>query len=278
MRCWAAFLVVLVAGFHFVPSMGQTYGSGSASGSGTGSGSASGSAFVSGQTGTSGTAGSGSASGGQGAGQFSNGGTGSGFAGSAGAGRTVGAGFGAGTGAAGRGVAGFPGFVGTAGTAGQGGAGAFQRGTSVIQQQPTPTVTQTVTIDRFTTLTDIVFQSYGVTLTQFVVETATRPVQQVVVTPVNDQVAITTTVLHRPEYITLTETKSDFRLAVRTSVSHVTLTHTAYNIMHVPFTITATETVHLTSPVVRTVISTQRQVVTDYRTIVNTVYARGGYH
>ena len=65
---------------------------------------------------------------------------------------------------------------------------------------------------------------------------------QVVVTPVNDQVAVSTTVLHRPEFITLTETKSDFRLAVRTSVTHVTLTHTAYNIMHVPFTITATET------------------------------------
>ncbi|MPD06674.1 hypothetical protein E2C01_102498 [Portunus trituberculatus] len=48
--------------------------------------------------------------------------------------------------------------------------------------------------------------------------------------------------------------------------------------MHVPFTITATETVHLTSPVVRTVISTQRQVVTDFRTIVNTIYVHGGYH
>ncbi|MGU0940920.1 hypothetical protein ACSETY_34850, partial [Pseudomonas aeruginosa] len=126
----------------------------------------------------------------------------------------------------------------------------------------------TVTIDRFTTLTDIVFNSYSVTLTQFVVETATRPVQQVVVTPVNDQVAIATTVIYRPEYVTLTETKSDFRLDVRTSVSHVTLTHTSYNIIHMPFTITATETVHLTSPVVRTVINTQRQVVTDYRTIV----------
>ncbi|MGU0940889.1 hypothetical protein ACSETY_34680, partial [Pseudomonas aeruginosa] len=87
--------------------------------------------------------------------------------------------------------------------------------------------------------------------------------------------AITTTVLHRPEYITLTETKSDFRLAVRTSISHVTLTHTSYNIIHMPFTITATETVQLTSPVVRTVINTRRHVVTDYRTIVNTVYVRG---
>ena len=36
-----------------------------------------------------------------------------------------------------------------------------------------------MTEDRFTTLTDIVFQSYGVTGTQFVVRTATRPLQQV---------------------------------------------------------------------------------------------------
>ncbi|XP_063879239.1 uncharacterized protein LOC135110640 [Scylla paramamosain] len=285
MRSSVAILVVVVAGV-FVPGMAQQYASGSDTvfGSGqTGSSSTVGSGSGSSSSqGSLGSAGSGSASAGQGAGQSGSGAAGSGFAGFAGAGRPIG---GSGTGgaafagaaAAGRGVAGFPGFGGAAGTAGQGGAASFQRGTSVIQQQATTTVTVTVTIDRFTTLTDIVFQSFEVTLTQFVVQTATRPVQKVVSTPVNDQVAITTTVLHRPEYITLTETKSDFRLAVRTSISHVTLTHTSYNIIHMPFTITATETVQLTSPVVRTVINTRRHVVTDYRTIVNTVYVRG-YH
>ncbi|KAG0728911.1 hypothetical protein GWK47_031474 [Chionoecetes opilio] len=122
-------------------------------------------------------------------------------------------------------------------------------------------------------LTDTVFQSYGVTLTQFAVQTVTRPIQQVVVTPVDDVVAVATTQVLRPEYITLTETKSDFRLAVRTSVTHVTLTHTSYAITHVPFTITATETVQITSAVVRTVIDTVSRVVTDYRTLLNTVFS-----
>ncbi|KAG0719572.1 hypothetical protein GWK47_007245 [Chionoecetes opilio] len=54
------------------------------------------------------------------------------------------------------------------------------------------------------------------------------------VTPVDDVVAVATTQVLRPEYITLTETKSDFRLALRTSVTHVTLTHTSYAITHVP--------------------------------------------
>lgn len=61
-------------------------------------------------------------------------------------------------------------------------------------------------------------------------------------TPVDDRVAISTTIVQSPEYVTVTETKSDFRLVVRTSVNHVTLTHTSYVITHVPYTMTATET------------------------------------
>lgn len=64
---------------------------------------------------------------------------------------------------------------------------------------------------------------------------------QVVATPVDDFVVLVTTVIQRPEFITVTETKSDFRLAVRTSVTRVTVTHTSYAITNVPFTITATE-------------------------------------
>ncbi|KAG0722492.1 hypothetical protein GWK47_044410 [Chionoecetes opilio] len=173
---------------------------------------------------------------------------------------------------------GFGGSVDQGGAAFVGGSGGQGFATSVFHQQIVPTVTQTVTVDAFTTLTDTVFQSYGVTLTQFAVQTVTRPIQQVVVTPVDDVVAVATTQVLRPEYITLTETKSDFRLAVRTSVTHVTLTHTSYAITHVPFTITATETVQITSAVVRTVIDTVSRVVTDYRTLLNTVFVHGGYY
>ena len=40
--------------------------------------------------------------------------------------------------------------------------------------------------DRFTTLTDIVFQGYGVTQRQFVVQTAIKPLQQVSYTSTYD--------------------------------------------------------------------------------------------
>ena len=60
-------------------------------------------------------------------------------------------------------------------------------------------------------------------------------------TPVNDAVSLSTSVVVHPAYVTLTEVKSDFRVIVKTSVSRVTVTHTSYNIKHVPFTITTTE-------------------------------------
>ncbi|KAG0718481.1 hypothetical protein GWK47_052362 [Chionoecetes opilio] len=164
-------------------------------------------------------------------------------------------------------------FQGFGGSVDQGGA-AFMVGSggqgfapSVLQQQTVPTVTQTVTVDTFTTLTDTVFQSYGVTLTQFAVQTVTRPIQQ----PWPPRRS-------SGRNKSLTETKSDFCLAVRTSVTHVTLTHTSYAITHVPFTITATQTVRITSAVVRTVVDTVSRVVTDYRTLLNTVFVHAGYY
>lgn len=147
--------------------------------------------------------------------------------------------------------------------------------TSVVQAQATPTLTFTVTNNVFITLTDLVLNSVGVTQTQFVAQTTTVPTQQVVTTPVDDIVVLATTVVQRPEYVTVTETKSDFRLAIRTSVTHVTITHTSYAITNVPFTITATEVVTITSPVVRTVVNTQVSTVTDYRTVANTVFVHG---
>ena len=64
---------------------------------------------------------------------------------------------------------------------------------------------------------------------------------QVVPTPVNHALALSTSVVVHPAYVTITDTKSDFRVNVRTSVTYVTLTHTTNEIMHVPFTLTTTE-------------------------------------
>ncbi|XP_045126352.1 uncharacterized protein LOC123513312 [Portunus trituberculatus] len=148
----------------------------------------------------------------------------------------------------------------------------------VIQQEATPTVTRTVTVDAFETLTDLVLHSVAVTRTQFSIVTATRGTTVVVATPVNHGLALTTSIVVRPVYVTVTDTKTDFRVDLRTSVNYVTLTHTSYDITHVPFTLTSTETVTVTSPVVRTVIRTSVEAVTNYHTATTTAHVHGGYY
>ncbi|KAK8394339.1 hypothetical protein O3P69_006504 [Scylla paramamosain] len=157
-------------------------------------------------------------------------------------------------------------------------AAGFRFPSRVIQEEATPTVTRTVTIDAFETLTDLVLHSVAVTRTQFNLVTTTRLTRVVVPTPINHGLALTTSVVVSPAYVTVTETKSDFRVVLRTSVSYVTLTHTSYAIMHVPFTLYITETVEVTSPVVRTVINTSVEAVTNYHTVTSTAYVHGGYH
>ncbi|XP_050693845.1 uncharacterized protein LOC126984269 isoform X1 [Eriocheir sinensis] len=148
---------------------------------------------------------------------------------------------------------------------------------SVITKPITPTVTQTSTIDSFQTLTDLVLHSVPVTQTHFTLLTTTQLTRVVVPTPVNDLMDLETTVIASPMFVTITETYSHFRVVVRTSINYVTLTHTSYAITHVPYTITATQTVRVTSPMVKTVIQTSVHGVTDYRTVAHTVYVHGGY-
>ncbi|XP_045126351.1 uncharacterized protein LOC123513311 [Portunus trituberculatus] len=148
----------------------------------------------------------------------------------------------------------------------------------VIQQEATPTVTRTVTVDAFETLTNLVLHSVAVTRTQFSIVTATRGTTVVVATPVNHGLALTTSIVVRPVYVTVTDTKTDFRVDLRTSVNYVTLTHTSYDITHVPFTLTSTETVTVTSPVVKTVITTSVEAVTNYHTATTTARVHGGYY
>ena len=50
----------------------------------------------------------------------------------------------------------------------------FGFASSIVRQQVTPTVTETVTVDQFKTLTDLVLHSVPVTQTQFTVRTTTR--------------------------------------------------------------------------------------------------------
>lgn len=62
------------------------------------------------------------------------------------------------------------------------------------------------------------------------------------VTAVDDRVALQTVAVTRPTSVTITEVKTDFSLVTAVSVSHVTLTHSAYIVRQRVLTTTATET------------------------------------
>ncbi|XP_069161382.1 uncharacterized protein [Procambarus clarkii] len=143
-----------------------------------------------------------------------------------------------------------------------------------------PTVTQFVTIDRFVTLTDQAFQSVAVTLTSLTVQTVTTGTRAVVQTPVDDRVALETTVVVRPSTLTVTYVQSDFRIVTERSLDYVTIAHTSYVIIQTTYTTTATQVLSYTTTLVRTNINTKSTVFTDYRTVTDTVLvpgARYGY-
>nr|XP_053629710.1 uncharacterized protein LOC128686700 [Cherax quadricarinatus] len=140
-----------------------------------------------------------------------------------------------------------------------------------------PTITQVVTIDRFVTLTDTAFNSVAVTLTSLIVQTVTTGTTLVLSTPINDRIALQTSVVLRPSSVTLTEVKSDFRIATEVSIDHVTITHTSYIIKQFTYTTTATQILTYTSTLVRTNVNTERSTITDYLTVTDTVYVQRGY-
>ncbi|KAK4300741.1 hypothetical protein Pmani_027078 [Petrolisthes manimaculis] len=138
-------------------------------------------------------------------------------------------------------------------------------------------VTVTSTVDQFVTLTDTAFNSIPVTVTNMQVTTNTAATRRVLVTAVDNLVAVQTSVVLRPARVTITEVKTDFSLVKALSVTHVTLTHSAYVIHHRVFTTTATETVVATSTLVVTSIHTSRTTFTAQRTITDTVLVAPGY-
>ncbi|XP_071534060.1 uncharacterized protein [Panulirus ornatus] len=148
----------------------------------------------------------------------------------------------------------------------------------ILEAPITPTVTQTITIDRFVTLTDTAFHSVPVTLTDLSVRTVLATTQQVLHTPTNDLVSLERTVVVRPTSVTVTATDTDYRYVTETSVDHVIITHTSYRIKQVTYTTTATRASTHTSTFVRTIVRTQRTTLTEYLTITDAAYAPKPYY
>ncbi|XP_064082869.1 uncharacterized protein LOC135198800 [Macrobrachium nipponense] len=146
-----------------------------------------------------------------------------------------------------------------------------------LLEQITLTVTLTNTIDRFVTVTETVLNSVPITITGFNVNTVTVTTQGVQQTSANDVVVLTSTVEQRPITSFVTTAKSNHLYVTDISVEIFTITHSAHQIDQTTFTTVVTQTLTLSSPIVRTSIITSLQTNTVYQTIVNTAFVRGGY-
>ncbi|XP_069161266.1 uncharacterized protein [Procambarus clarkii] len=85
-------------------------------------------------------------------------------------------------------------------------------------------------------------------------------ISTVVQTPVDDRVALQTTVVVRPKTLTVTNVQSDFRIVTEKSLDYVTIAHTSLS---------------YTTTLVRTNVNTKSTVFTDYLTVTDTVLVPG---
>merc|ERR1712126_293528 len=138
----------------------------------------------------------------------------------------------------------------------------------------THTVTQRVTLDRFVTETETIYNSVPVTLTNIVLHTETLQTYAEVRTAVDDQVLVLTTEYTRPQTITVTDEVSNYNLQTSVNVVYQTILHSNYKIMQSTFTHTVYSTLTVTSAIVRTNINTEYVTETEVAQAHSTVFAQ----
>merc|ERR1712126_190308 len=136
----------------------------------------------------------------------------------------------------------------------------------------TLTVTQHVTLDRFVTETETIYNSVPVTLTNVQLHTETLQTGAEVRTAVDDQVLVLTTEYTRPQTITVTDEVSNYNLQTSVNVVYQTILHSNYKIMQSTFTQTVYSTVTVTSAIVRTNINTEYVTETEVAQAYSTVF------
>ncbi|XP_047482597.1 uncharacterized protein LOC125034720 [Penaeus chinensis] len=144
-------------------------------------------------------------------------------------------------------------------------------------REATITVTETITIDRSVVHTDQAYNVVPVTITDYALWTSTLPRRVAVQTPVDDDVAIQTRLVEKPLTLTVVDTVSDYGIVTDVLVEYYTITHTCYHVMQSTYTRTARQTLAFSAELVRTVVRTSKNTVTDYRTVYNTVFVGGRY-
>merc|ERR1712133_103306 len=138
----------------------------------------------------------------------------------------------------------------------------------------TYTVTQRVTLDRFVTDTETIYNSVPVTLTNVVVHTETLQTAADVRTAVDDQVLVLTTEYARPQTITVTDEVSNYDLQTSIYVIYQTILHSNYKIMQSTFTHTVYSTVTVTSAIVRTNTNTEYVTETEVAQAYSTIFVQ----
>merc|ERR1712126_692109 len=181
------------------------------------------------------------------------------------------------------GSGGSSGFVrsgGFSGSNGLGGAGGFAGAFGGRAGGPdTIVVTQTRTIDQIETRVSTVYNTQPVTQTDFVLQTVTSQTYQVIRTPGNDDVRISTVAVVQPVVEEVTDVWRNYVLNTRHAEQVVDVLHEVQNVDFVTVTHTVQEEIVVTEQVVQTQVVTDYNQVTDYRYVTHYEYvpAYGGY-
>merc|ERR1712133_94167 len=161
---------------------------------------------------------------------------------------------------------------GGSGFTGFGGAG----GSGLGAGRDTVVVTQTRTIDEIVTRVSTVFNTQPVTLTDFVLQTVTSQTYQVIRTPVNDDIRISTVAVVQPVVEEVTDVWRNYVLNTRQAEQVVDVLHEVQDVHFVTVTRTVQEEIVVTEHLVQTQVVTDYNRVTDYRYVTHYEYVHAG--
>merc|ERR1712133_243852 len=161
------------------------------------------------------------------------------------------------------------------GSSGFGGPGGFAGaafGSGRAGGLDTIVVTQTRTIDHIETLVSTVYNTQPVTQTDFVLQTVTSQTYQVIRTPGNDDVRISTVAVVQPAVEEVTDVWRNYVLNTRYAEQVVDVLHEVQDVHFVTVTRTVQEEIVVTEQVVQTQVVTDYNQVTDYRYVTHYEY------
>merc|ERR1739845_247767 len=138
----------------------------------------------------------------------------------------------------------------------------------------TVVVTQTRTIDEIVTRVSTVFNTQQVTLTDFVLQTVTSQTYQVIRTPGNDDIRISTVAVVQPVVEEVTDVWRNYVLNTRQAEQVVDVLHEVQDVHFATITRTVQEEIVVTEQLVQTRVVTDYNQVTDYRYVTHTSTCR----